>query len=101
MEVTGLQPTLFITRQLHSQGYTNSTAILSHSYLFEIYLFAIIHDSRKFLPGEPDSHESVLVEEVKRHVADLAAGHDDLGAGIGDRLDLLLLGKKWLKGVKV
>ena len=92
MEVTGLQPTLFITRQLHSQGYTNS--ILSHSYLFELYVFAIIYDSRKFLPGEPDSHESVLVEEVKRHVADLAAGHDDLGAGIGDRLDLLLLGKE-------
>jgi hypothetical protein len=49
------------------------------------------------VPREPYSHQAVLVEEVEGHVADLAAGNNDLSSGIGNGFDLLLLQEKQKK----
>ena len=46
---------------------------------------------KKTVPGESYSHDSVFVEEMKGHVANLAAGNDNLGTRVCDRLDLLFL----------
>lgn len=37
-----------------------------------------------------DSHHFVLVDEMHGHVSELGSGHDDLGPGLGDSLDLVL-----------
>jgi hypothetical protein len=43
------------------------------------------------LGGEAHRHHVVLVDVVQRHVADLAAGHDDVGTGIADGLQILII----------
>jgi hypothetical protein len=48
----------------------------------------------KVLPCQSNCHDSVLVEEVEGHVADLSAGNDNLGARVCDGFDLLLLQNK-------
>jgi hypothetical protein len=43
------------------------------------------------LGGQAHRHHVVLVDVVQRHVADLAAGHDDIGTGIADGLQILII----------
>ena len=40
------------------------------------------------LGGEPDGHHVVLVDEVERHVPDLASRHNNAHTSISDSLDL-------------
>ena len=40
---------------------------------------------------EAHRHHVVLVDVVQRHIADLAAGHDDVGTGIADGLQILII----------